>query len=120
MPSKVWDEITYPFPNVNASSAEVLEWVSNSIPHIIVDLIVYPCCLYMSKQGAPYTRCGGEEEIDHWRLHEDLSTCIFYKYAHDTKFYLLLLNEHAERRVIPLVFIQISLSLWEQFQRWTK
>ena len=29
----VWDEITNPFPNFNGYTVEVLEWVSNSIPH---------------------------------------------------------------------------------------
>ena len=43
MPSKVWDEITYPFTNFNGCSVEVWEWISNSIPHFIMDLITYPC-----------------------------------------------------------------------------
>ena len=46
-PSKMWDEITYPFPNFNSAAIEVLEWISKSIPHLIKDLIlihaVYPC-----------------------------------------------------------------------------
>ena len=29
MPRKVWDEITYPFPNVNGSTVEFYEWISN-------------------------------------------------------------------------------------------
>ena len=29
-PSKVWDEITYPFPNFNGATVEVWEWLSNS------------------------------------------------------------------------------------------
>ena len=37
---KVWDEITYPFPNFN----EVWEWMSNFIPHFIIDVITYPYC----------------------------------------------------------------------------
>ena len=35
MPSKVWDEITYPFPNFNGVTVEVWEWISNFIPHFI-------------------------------------------------------------------------------------
>ena len=38
MPSKVWDEINYPFPNFK----EVWEWISNFIPHFIMDVITYP------------------------------------------------------------------------------
>ena len=29
MPDKVWDEITYPFPNFNGCTIEVWEWISN-------------------------------------------------------------------------------------------
>ena len=34
MPSKVWDAITYPFPNLNGYTVEVEERVSNS-PHTL-------------------------------------------------------------------------------------
>ena len=43
MPSKVWDEITYPFPNFNGATAEVWEWISNLIPQFIMEAITYPC-----------------------------------------------------------------------------
>ena len=43
MPSKVWDVITYPFPNFNSSAVEVWERISNFIPHFIMDAITYPC-----------------------------------------------------------------------------
>ena len=42
MPSKVWDEIACPFPNVNVATVEVLEWISNFIPHFTMDGITYP------------------------------------------------------------------------------
>ena len=32
VPSKVWDEVTYPFL-----------WISNFLPHILMDVITYPC-----------------------------------------------------------------------------
>ena len=32
---KVWDGITYPFPNINGSTVEVWEWNSNFTPHFI-------------------------------------------------------------------------------------
>ena len=38
MPSKVWDEITYPFPNFNGFTIEVSEWTSNIIPHFTMDV----------------------------------------------------------------------------------
>ena len=36
---KVWDEITYPFPNSNGGTAEVWEWICNFIPNFIMDVI---------------------------------------------------------------------------------
>ena len=61
MPSKVWDEITYPFPNFNVATVEVWEWINNFIPHFIMDVITHPCnhvskrChwwhIYMSQMG---------------------------------------------------------------------
>ena len=44
IPSKVWVEITYPFPNFNGTTVEVSEWISNFIPYFITDVITYPCC----------------------------------------------------------------------------
>ena len=32
---KVWDEITYPFPNFNGTAVGVWEWISNFIPHFV-------------------------------------------------------------------------------------
>ena len=43
IPSKVWDEITYPFPNFNGCSVEVWEWIIHFIPHFIMDVITYSC-----------------------------------------------------------------------------
>ena len=43
MPSKMWDEISYPFPNFNSYTVEVWEWISNFISHIIMNVITYPC-----------------------------------------------------------------------------
>ena len=42
IPSKVWDEITYPFPNFNGGTIEVWEWISDFIPHSIMDVITFP------------------------------------------------------------------------------
>ena len=38
----VWDEIAYPVPNLNGWTIEVWEWISNSITHLIMDVITYP------------------------------------------------------------------------------
>ena len=37
--SKVWDEITYPFPNFNGATVEVWEWISNFIARCVLDVI---------------------------------------------------------------------------------
>ena len=47
MPSKVWDEIIYPFSNFNGCTVEVWEGISNYIPHFILGVITY-------LKGAPY------------------------------------------------------------------
>ena len=41
--SKVWDENTYTYTNFNSLIVEVLEWISNFIPHFMMDVITYPC-----------------------------------------------------------------------------
>ena len=50
MPSEVWDEITYPFPNFNGGTFEVWEWISNFLPHFTGHVIIYPCWMYFSYQ----------------------------------------------------------------------
>ena len=51
MPNEMWDEIIYPFTN-NGCTVEVLTWVSNFIPHFIMDVIIYPGRRFL----APYSR----------------------------------------------------------------
>ena len=53
MPSKMWDGITYPFPNFNGCTVEVWEWVSNFIPHFIMDVITCPMLGSMLIKGPP-------------------------------------------------------------------
>ena len=40
---KMWDEMTYPFPNFNGCTVEVWEWINNFISHFSVHVITYPC-----------------------------------------------------------------------------
>ena len=44
---KMWNEITYPFPNINCEAIEVWYWMSNFTLHFIGHVITYPC----PKQG---------------------------------------------------------------------
>ena len=47
MLGKVWDEITYPFPNFNGFTVEVWERISYFIPHFTRDVITYSSnCLW--------------------------------------------------------------------------
>ena len=39
---KVWNEITYPFPNFNGCTSEVWEWIRNSTSYFKMDVITYP------------------------------------------------------------------------------
>ena len=41
-PHKVWNEITYPFPNFNGCTSEVWEWIRNSTSYFKMDVITYP------------------------------------------------------------------------------
>ena len=41
--NKVWDKITYPFPNFNGCIIEVWEWISIFTPHFTGHVITYPC-----------------------------------------------------------------------------
>ena len=43
MCSKIWGEITYPFPNFNCYTVEVWECVNNFITRNTMDVITYPC-----------------------------------------------------------------------------
>ena len=41
--SKMYDEITYQYPEFNSYIIEVWEWTSNYIPHFVMDVISYLC-----------------------------------------------------------------------------
>ena len=43
MPCKVWDAITYLFPNFNSSLTEVSQRINYLIPRFIMDVITYQC-----------------------------------------------------------------------------
>ena len=59
MPGKVWDEITYQFPNINGATIEVWEWLSYFILHFMIDVITYPIWGWNQSflvKGAPEVR----------------------------------------------------------------
>ena len=41
MPHKVWNKITYPFPNSNGCIIEALEWINDFTSDFIMDVISY-------------------------------------------------------------------------------
>ena len=40
--SKVWNEMTYPFPYFNGVTVEIWKWIRVFIQHFLMDLITYP------------------------------------------------------------------------------
>ena len=40
---KMWEDITFLFPNFNGCTVEVWEWISNFISHFTEHVITYPC-----------------------------------------------------------------------------
>ena len=64
VPSKMWSEITHPFPNFNASTVEVREWISNFIPQFIICdcfSMLGLKLIYVSKRGS------GSNDSKLWR-----------------------------------------------------
>ena len=49
MSAKMWDEITYPFPNLNGATVEIWVQISNFIPH-------FHRCKYLSMLGLKLNR----------------------------------------------------------------
>ena len=43
IPTNVWENDTYQFPNFNSCTVEVWELTSNLIPHFITDIIIHTC-----------------------------------------------------------------------------
>ena len=46
MPSKLQDVFAYPIPSFNGFTIEIWDWISNFIPHFIMDIITYSYCDY--------------------------------------------------------------------------
>ena len=44
----MWDEITYPFPNLNSAATEIWECVGYFMPHFSGQVITYPYCVWNS------------------------------------------------------------------------
>ena len=42
MLSKMWDEVIYPFPNINCFTVEVWEEIKDVVPHFMMDGITCP------------------------------------------------------------------------------
>ena len=44
MPSKVWDDIIFPFPYFNGCIIKVCGWIRNFSQYFMMDVVIYPCC----------------------------------------------------------------------------
>ena len=58
----VWNEITYPFPNLDGTTVEVREWISKFIPRFTGHMIIFHVGMkiyfvHVSKRGHPVTEC---------------------------------------------------------------
>ena len=51
-PLKMWDNITYPFPNCDGRAVEILEWISNCIPHFTWCVITFYAGIKVIVKGA--------------------------------------------------------------------
>ena len=72
---KVWDEITYPVPNINGADVEICIWIGDFIPHItgmwllfhagiiVISIMYIHVCVY-SKGGV----WGQEGGLDHNKM----------------------------------------------------
>ena len=56
MPSKLWDEITDPFPKLSGTTVEVWEWINNFIPYFTGHMITYPCHTFCRLLSRPTPR----------------------------------------------------------------
>ena len=54
MPGKVLDENTDTFPNFNVSTTEDWWWISNLIPHFVMDVITHSCWAIGFNHGLPW------------------------------------------------------------------
>ena len=48
----MWDNITYPFPNCDGRAIEILEWISNCIPHFTWCVITFYAGFKVIVKGA--------------------------------------------------------------------
>ena len=53
---KLWEEITYPFPNFNGCTVEVWEWIWNFLPHFIMNVFTYLCWDYSQSMVKPVSQ----------------------------------------------------------------
>ena len=80
MLAKVWDEATYPFPNFNVEAVEVSEWISNFIPHFIMNVITYPCWWKGLLESWGWSAMRGLSILQHSILRQFLQTWWQVKY----------------------------------------
>ena len=74
VPNKVWDEITYPFPNINGATVEVWEWMNNS-PYILwrvwllihAEIKVKPCYRRGAQNEGSKCETGTNKHYGKWK-----------------------------------------------------
>ena len=124
--SKVWDEISYPFPNFNGAAVEVWKWNSNFIPQLTGYVITYRCwasrvtfnlrCLDVHMTSLQWCTCGEME------AHVQMTALFFlvWKYTQYhllfTKCYSLDINFSCIFwKTVFAILIEIQLKYVQQF-----
>ena len=82
MLGKVLDEITYAFPNFNSATVEVWEWISNFIPHFIMDVISY--LFMLGLKLIHYSKRGPSCHMQPNRETDDFSARFFFSLIYDS------------------------------------
>ena len=65
---KMLGEIIYPSSNSNGATVEVLEWISNFIPHFTRYVVTYPCWDYIASMLLKWTSHHWENFALFWQL----------------------------------------------------
>ena len=82
---KVWDEITYSFPNFNGCTVEVWERINNFNPHFIMGgnylSMLGLKLIHVSKRGHRYHGCCCLQLWSHSKHSTDLTACCIIRYS---------------------------------------
>ena len=105
MPSVVWNEIIYPFSNINGCTVEVWEWISNFIPPVMMDVITYAVLNHQRKWMSVYPLQIWHNRTMPFHAKVRFSQCIFI-FVQDMLYTMVTLQHatHVHVGVWPTVY----------------